>query len=170
MKKLLFFALLLATGALLLLPSCGGGGNQQQQWADTTQKKDTAVNQYAGLPADIQAMMPRGQEIYNTKCVACHQKDGKGLANTFPPLANSDYLLGDKVRAVAQTLNGSHKEIVVNGQKYNQLMPQQVDTKEDAVAVINYVLNNFGNQGGVVTLDDVKDVKIDPRKKPDEQK
>jgi mono/diheme cytochrome c family protein len=42
-------------------------------------------------------------------------------------------------------------------------MPPQVTTKEDAVAVINYVLNNFGNNGGHVTLDDVKDVKILPR-------
>ncbi len=44
-------------------------------------------------------------------------------------------------------------------------MPQQVDTKEDAVAVINYVLNNFGNNGGYVTLDQVQGVGINPRKK-----
>jgi hypothetical protein len=42
-------------------------------------------------------------------------------------------------------------------------MPPQVDTKDDAVAVINYVLNNFGNNGGKVTLEDVKDVEILPR-------
>ena len=97
-----------------------------------------------------------------TKCFACHQKDGKGLPKTFPPLANSDYLLADKVRAVAQTLNGSHMDMVVNGEHYNQQMVPQVTTKEDAVAIINYVLNNFGNKGGVITLDEVKDVKIKP--------
>ena len=43
-------------------------------------------------------------------------------------------------------------------------MPPQVDNKEDAVAVINYVLNNFGNKGGTVTLEDVKNVVINPRK------
>ncbi len=42
-------------------------------------------------------------------------------------------------------------------------MPQQVDTKEEAVAVINYVLNSWGNDGGMVTLEEVKDVVIDPR-------
>lgn len=106
----------------------------------------------------------RGEQIYKTKCIVCHQADGKGLPGAFPPLAGSDYLLADKVRAVAQVLNGSNKEITVNGMKFTTPMPPQVDTKEDAVAVINYVLNNFGNKGGKVTLDEVKDVVINPRK------
>jgi hypothetical protein len=42
-------------------------------------------------------------------------------------------------------------------------MTPQVDTKEDALAVINYVLNNFGNDGGVLTMEDIKDVQIKPR-------
>ncbi len=152
-------------GATLMFSSCGGGGDQAGS-ADTTKTtQDTvAANPYADLPADIQAMMPRGKELYDTKCFACHQKDGKGVANTFPPLAQSDYLLADKKRAVAQTLNGSHEPMVVNGVTYTQQMTPQVDTKEDAVAVINYVLNNFGNKGGFITLDEVKDVVIKPRK------
>jgi len=76
---------------------------------------------------------------------------------------NADYLFADKVRAVAQTLNGSHKEMVINNVTYNMPMTPQVDTKEDAVAVINYVLNAWGNNGGTVRLEDVKDVKVNPR-------
>lgn len=140
--------------------SCGGGGSQEGTEQKTTEQ---ATGPYADLPADIQAMMPRGEEIYKTKCVACHLATGQGVENVFPPLANADYLLADKVRAVAQTLNGSKEEMVVNGKKYNQEMLPQVDTKEDAVAVINYVLNNFGNKGGVVTLADVASVEIKPR-------
>ena len=164
MKKLFAFFAIAAFAGALTFTSCGGGGNDQQQTSDTVNvKKDTvAENPYKDLPADIQAMMPRGKELYDTKCFACHQKDGKGLPKTFPPLANSDYLLADKVRAMAQTLNGSHMDMVVNGEHYNQQMVPQVTTKEDAVAIINYVLNNFGNKGGVITLDEVKDVKIKP--------
>jgi mono/diheme cytochrome c family protein len=106
----------------------------------------------------------RGEQIYKTKCIVCHQADGKGLPGAFPPLAGSDYLLADKVRAVAQALNGSNMEITVNKVKYTTPMPPQVDNKEDAVAVINYVLNNFGNKGGTVTLEEVKNVVINPRK------
>ena len=114
------------------------------------------------LPQD-DAQMARGKAIYEEKCIVCHMADGKGVTGAFPPLAQSDYLLKDKVRAVEQTLNGSHEEMVVNGVTYNMPMTPQVDTKEDAVAVINYVLNNFGNDGGYVTMEDVKDVVIKPR-------
>ena len=97
-------------------------------------------------PAD--AKFPKGAKIYKTKCVACHQLTGLGIPNAFPPLKGSDYLFADKKRAVKQVLNGSHEEMVVNGVTYNMPMPPQVDTHEDAVNVINYVLNAWGNDGG----------------------
>jgi nitrite reductase (NO-forming) len=145
----------------MLITSCGGGSQPAEQKAATVE----ATGPYADLPADIQAMMPRGEEIYKSKCVVCHQATGLGIENVFPPLAKADYLLADKVRAVAQTLNGSKIEMIVNGKKYNQEMLPQVDTKEDAVAVINYVLNNFGNKDGYVTLAEVQGIEIGPRKK-----
>jgi len=148
-------AILLASvfAFVVLLSSCGGGSQPATE---------TKVAE-GGLPADIQAMMPKGEQIYKAKCVVCHQATGLGIENVFPPLAKSDYLLADKVRAVAQTLNGSKIEMIVNGKKYTQEMTPQVDTKEDAVAVINYVLNNFGNNGGYVTMDEVKNIEIKAR-------
>ncbi|MEI6900544.1 MAG: cytochrome c [Bacteroidota bacterium] len=151
MKRILY-SLISVFSFSLLLTSCGGGGDK------TAEQKDPNA-----LPAEVTAMMPKGESIYKAKCVICHQATGMGIENVFPPLANSDYLLSDKVRAVAQTLNGSKIEMIVNGKKYTQEMVPQVDTKEDAVAVINYVLNNFGNKGGYVTPDEVKAVEIKPR-------
>ena len=137
----------------LIFSSCGGGSQPASN--------DKAA---AGtIPADIQAIMPKGEQIYKAKCVVCHQATGIGIENIFPPLSNSDYLLADKNRAVAQTLNGSKMGMTVNSKKYSQEMPPQVDTKEDAVAVINYVLNNFGNKGGYATLDEVKNLEIKAR-------
>ncbi len=109
-------------------------------------------------PAD--AKYPKGAQIYKTKCFVCHQLTGEGVPGAFPPLKNSDYLLADKKRAVEQVLNGSNEAMVVNGVTYTIPMPFQVDTHEDAVEVINYVLNAWGNKGGTVTLDEVKDIKI----------
>lgn len=106
------------------------------------------------------AKFPKGAEIYKTKCVACHQLTGEGIPGAFPPLKASDYLLADKKRAVQQVLNGSNEAMIVNGVTYVIPMPFQVDTHEDAVAVINYVLNAWGNDGGTVKLEDVKDIKI----------
>ena len=144
----------------LFVTSCGGGS---QPASEQTAVK--ATGPYADLPADIQAMMPRGEEIYKTKCTVCHQTTGLGIENVFPPLSKADYLLADKTRAVAQTLNGSKLTMVVNGKTYTQEMVPQVDSMEDAVAVINYVLNNFGNKDGFVTLAEVQGIEIKPRKK-----
>ena len=82
------------------------------------------------------------------------------MPGAFPPLKDSDYLFADKKRAVAQVLNGSNEAMVVNGVTYTIPMPFQVDTHQDAVDVINYVLNAWGNDGGTITLDEVKDIKI----------
>jgi len=109
-------------------------------------------------PAD--AKFPNGAKIYKAKCVACHQLTGMGIPNAFPPLKGSDYLMADKKRAVKQVLNGSHEPMTVNGAVYNLPMPFQVDTHQDAVDVINYVLNAWGNKGGTITLEEVKDIKI----------
>lgn len=102
----------------------------------------------------------RGKEIYMEKCVVCHMENGKGITGAFPPLANSDYLLADKKRAVEQVLNGSNEEMIVNGVTYKTPMPPQVDNKKDAVAVVNYILNAWGNNGGTVSMDEVEDIKI----------
>ena len=112
------------------------------------------------VPDNAATKYPKGFEIYKTKCFACHQLSGEGVASAFPPLKNSDYLMADKKRAVNQVLNGSNHEITVNGAKYSIAMPPQVDNYEDAVAVINYVLNAWGNDGGTITVDEVKDIEI----------
>ncbi len=112
------------------------------------------------VPDDAETKYAKGFEIYKAKCVACHQLSGEGVPSAFPPLKNSDYLFADKKRAVQQVLNGSNHEITVNGAKYSIAMPPQVDNYEDAVAVINYVLNAWGNKGGTITVDEVKDIEI----------
>ena len=117
---------------------------------------DSAVSDHQTMAAKPAA--PTGAEIYKTTCVACHQADGEGMANTYPPLAKSDYL-GDKNTVIKQLLKGSSGEITVNGKKYNNTMPPQKLSDEDMAAVLTYVYSNFGNSGPAVTADEVKAVR-----------
>jgi mono/diheme cytochrome c family protein len=145
---------------LAMITSCGGGKSGDQSTADST----TVTEQAAQPTAPTAEQMEMGKKIYETpgKCITCHMANGQGVANVFPNLVGSKFLLEQKVLAVTQVLNGSLK-VGNKTIKYPAPMPPQLATKEEAVAVINYVLNSFGNQGGVVTMDDVKDVVIDPR-------
>lgn len=156
MKKLTFVLAIGVMGVTVLLTSCGGGAEQKAPAPGTTVQHEQKADPMAAQKA-------RGEELYKTKCIACHQANGQGLPNAFPSLVGSEFLLKNTKLAVSQVLNGSAHVVADRKVKYPAPMPPQVDTKEDAVAVINYVMNNFGNSGGYITVDDVKDVEILPR-------
>jgi nitrite reductase (NO-forming) len=160
MKKLTYGLSLGVIGFALLMTSCGGGSEQKAPAPGTTVQKQEAAPAAADPMA---AQKARGEELYKTKCIACHQANGQGLPNAFPSLVGSEFLLKNTKLAVSQVLNGSAHVAADRKVKYPAPMPPQVDTKEDAVAVVNYVLNSFGNSGGFITVDDVKDIEILPR-------
>lgn len=108
---------------------------------------------------DLAASSERGKEIYLRNCVSCHMDQGEGLEGIFPPLANSDYLLADKKRAIKQSLYGVSGEMTVNGKQYNGEMNGFDITDEEMSDLMNYIFNSFGNAGGVITPDDVKAVR-----------
>jgi nitrite reductase (NO-forming) len=96
-----------------------------------------------------------GKQVYTTICVACHQPDGNGVANTFPPLAKSDFLMGDKDRAVRVLLQGLSGQVIVNGRTFNNVMPKLPLTDEDIAGALSYVRANFGNTGSGISVADV---------------
>ncbi len=111
----------------------------------------------------IQAMskeiiIEKGRRVYTQTCFACHQPEGQGLPSVFPPLAKSDYLMADKARAIRSVVKGLSGEIVVNGQKYNGVMPPVMLTDEQIAHVLTYVYNSWGNTGDIVTVEDVRKI------------
>ena len=103
--------------------------------------------------------MTFGKDKYMATCSACHQADGKGIENAFPPLANSDYLNADVDRAIDIVLHGKTGEITVNGKKYNSVMTAQALTDEEVSNVLTYVYNSWGNSKKEVTPEMVKAVR-----------
>ncbi len=161
MKKHRILSMFIA-GAALLFTSCGGGGNTDSSQAV---KEETAVKEEAKPAASgLAAQLAQGEKIYKEKCIVCHMADAKGVSGAFPPLAGSDYLLADVKRGVVQVLNGSHEEMIVNGVKYNAPMTPQVQTREDALAVINYVLKTFNGftDDKLLKIEDVANIEIKP--------
>ncbi|MGB7740369.1 MAG: cytochrome D1 domain-containing protein [Steroidobacteraceae bacterium] len=130
----------LGAGALAQQPSTSGSSPQVHQ-------AEVAAGA-AATPAQVHS----GEKVYQTVCLACHQADGKGLPGAFPPLAGSDYLVGHKERAVGVVVNGLQGEVVVNGTKFNSVMPAMVQLSDQEIAdALTYALNSWGNNGGAVS-------------------
>jgi mono/diheme cytochrome c family protein len=104
---------------------------------------------------DLKASIARGKEIYTAQCLSCHQEQGEGIEDVYPPLAKSDYLMADKKRSIVQTLKGVSGEIKVNGKIYNAEMTGFDLNDQELSDVLNYIRNSWGNKGAAVTPDEV---------------
>nr|WP_194767469.1 copper-containing nitrite reductase [Tamlana sp. I1] len=112
------------------------------------------------IPAkSFEEQMEFGKQAYMQTCFACHQAEGQGIPNAFPPLAKSDYLNADVDRAIGIVLNGLTGEITVNGNKYNSVMTRQMLSTDEVANVLTYVYNSWGNSKKVVTKAMVEKVK-----------
>lgn len=103
-----------------------------------------------------------GDALFNSKCASCHQADGKGLPGVFPPLDQSEYVVGDPQRLISIILHGLSGPLEVAGTTYNGSMPAWAAQMNDQeiTAVVNHIRNRLGeNQAGEITAEDVKKVR-----------
>jgi len=100
-----------------------------------------------------------GKQIFGSTCFACHQSEGQGIPNTFPPLAKSDYLNADSKRAIKTILHGLTGEVTVNGKKFNSVMPAQNLSDDEIANVLTYIYNSWGNNKTEITPEMVKAVR-----------
>jgi len=87
-----------------------------------------------------------GEEIYQDFCIQCHLETGEGVSGVFPPLAKSDYLLNNIEMSIRGLKYGLSGPIVVNGEEYNGVMQDQGLENGEIADVMNYILNNWGNE------------------------
>jgi mono/diheme cytochrome c family protein len=97
-----------------------------------------------------------GKRLFTITCVPCHQANAQGIPYRYPPLAQSDFLNGDKERAIKVLLNGRQGPIIVNGLGFTNSMPRFPLSDEQIANVLTYVYNSFGNSGKEVTAAEVK--------------
>lgn len=103
-----------------------------------------------GAPVD-------GAAIFSARCAACHQAGGTGLPGVFPPLAGSEWVVGDEKVVVLAVLHGISGSLTVKGAKYNGAMPAfggQL-TDDEIAGVLTWLRANFGNKAAAITGDKV---------------
>jgi nitrite reductase (NO-forming) len=114
--------------------------------------------QHSDVPApkpiianSVEERVVLGKQIYSQTCFACHQPEGTGIPNAFPPLAKSNYLNKDVNNVIGIVLHGKSGEVTVNGLTFNSVMPSQSLSDEEVANVLTYVYSSWGNNKTVVT-------------------
>ena len=121
---------------------------------------EAAAGQQAAVSA---ARLDAGRKVFEAACMACHQATGQGLPGAFPPLASSDFLKADKDRAIYTVIHGRQGPIVVNGLKFDSVMPPMSQLSDQEIAdALTYVMNSWGNSFGSVVPAEVSVVRAGP--------
>jgi nitrite reductase (NO-forming) len=109
------------------------------------------------LQEPLKDSITRGQAVFSSRCMSCHQANGTGLPGVYPPLANSDHLKTDSTNLINIILNGQNEKYSVNGREYSIPMSDYAYLSDREIAdVLNYIGNNWGNAFKPITEDQVK--------------
>jgi mono/diheme cytochrome c family protein len=108
-----------------------------------------------------------GKAIFDKTCALCHQPNGLGKADQFPPLAGSDWILAPSParigRIVMKGLTGSVRVTTPRGPvSLNLTMPPPGDfvgNDEDVAAVLTYVRQQWGNNGSRIAPEQIKAIR-----------
>ena len=126
---------------------------------------------------ELQGSVPKraseGEQLYTMACMACHQPEGKGLPGVYPPLGDSEWVIGDTERLIKVVLHGLSGPIVGGGEKYGTgnavPMPGMAGlTDQQVSAVLSYGRKAFADKAGPITAAEVKAVRASTagRRKP----
>ncbi|GAB3252990.1 hypothetical protein GCM10027347_12500 [Larkinella harenae] len=101
-----------------------------------------------------------GPQIYEQYCLACHQVDGSGVPNLYPPLKQTDWVQGDKTRLINVILKGLQEPIEINGETFDNVMPAHDFLSDKEIAdVLTFIRSSFGNKADAILAEDVKKVR-----------
>ncbi|UOD50599.1 cytochrome c oxidase subunit II [Orrella daihaiensis] len=105
----------------------------QQQQAALTASADDPNKEWA-----VEELVARGQSVYTSQCVACHQATGKGVAPVFPALDGSQIVMGPMA---------GHIEIMLKGKQGTAMQSYANLSDVELASVITYARQSWGNAG-----------------------
>jgi mono/diheme cytochrome c family protein len=114
--------------------------------------------------------LAQGKELFNSggSCATCHQANGEGVANVFPPLAGSEWVTGSEDRVVRIMLHGLQGAVQVAGKDYRaaampgfgQVEGSAFDWDDEKIAlVLTYMRQEWGNHAPAVSADTVSEIR-----------
>ena len=110
-------------------------------WVEGKQKEMAALADDPAKVWTIDELKTKGEKVYLSNCVACHQANGKGVPNAFAALDGSALVNGPKAAQI---------DVLLHGQKSGKFPSEMPAWKQlsdsDIAAVITYTRNSWSNK------------------------
>ena len=105
------------------------------------------------LTEEVDKLLRRGSEIYETYCQDCHGNLGQGAPGAYPALAgNRGVTLASPINAIRSILNGGYAPVTASNPRPYGMPPfAQILHDEEIALVLSYIRNAWGNRGSLVT-------------------
>ncbi|KFE45863.1 cytochrome c oxidase subunit II [Pseudomonas syringae] len=117
-------------------------------WLAGRKEESAKLKELTSKDWTLEELVARGDKVYHTTCVACHQAEGQGMPPLFPALKGSKIATGPK---------DAHLNIVFNGKAGTAMAAFGKQLSEvDIAAVVTYERHAWGNNtNDMVTPKDV---------------
>ena len=115
-------------------------------WVADQKKVAAAAQEDPSKVWALADLVARGQQVYTSNCVACHQATGKGVPPAFPALDGSKVAPGPVDAHISTVLNG-----VMHDGKPTAMVPwKNTLSNTEIAAVVTYERNSWSNHTGDV--------------------
>lgn len=135
------------------------------EWPGHVASENTAPKKNP-LSEEAQQLFALGRQHYLTTCAGCHGTDGAGMNRFAPPLAGSEWVLGDEKRLALIVLHGMEGPVKVNNKVYDApdilpAMPAHSTIDDTSIAaILTYIRNEWGNTASAVDKQTVGTTRI----------
>ena len=117
---------------------------------------------FMALACNNEKTPPRsGAQIFASSCSSCHQSNGQGSGRLYPPLAGSEWVVGESDILIRIVMHGIKGKITVKGQTYDNIMSPWggILSSEEMANLLTYIRSSWGNSASPISVDDVLKVK-----------
>jgi len=131
-------------------------------------KTGVVVPTTKALTNEEQMLFENGRQTFAGLCAACHQPTGKGLEGLAPPLAESEWVLGEPERIVKVVMHGLRGPIKVKGVTYSYDMPATGFLSDEQIAgVLTYIRREWDHEASPVSVDLVQKIRAEHKGRTD---
>jgi mono/diheme cytochrome c family protein len=100
----------------------------------------------------------KGKQLYETRCLVCHQADGGGVPNMNAPLDGASNVVGNDITRLVRIIKyGFNERVELDGLYYSNSMTPNPDLTPAQISdVLSYIRSSWSNKATKVTIAQVQ--------------